>query len=122
MKKRWLIVDDSRVVRAIAREMLEELGFATEEADNGENALAACRVRMPDAVLLDWNMPVMNGIDFLRELRGMSGGTAPKVFFCTTENDMPHIVEALNAGADEFIMKPFDAEILASKLALQGLV
>jgi len=117
----WLIVDDSRVIRGIARGILENLGFATTEAEDGKQALAACVQHMPDAVLLDWNMPVMNGIEFLRQLRAMPSGKDPKVFFCTTENDMTRIVEALETGADEFIMKPFDAEILTSKLALQGL-
>ncbi len=121
LKKTWLIVDDSRVIRGIARGILENLGFATEEAEDGQKALDACIKRMPDAVLLDWNMPVMNGIEFLRKLRAMPNGTSPKVFFCTTENEMTRIVEALETGADEFIMKPFDAEILTSKLALQGL-
>ena len=121
MKKSWLIVDDSRVIRGIARGILEGLGFETSEAEDGKEALAACVKRMPDAVLLDWNMPVMNGIDFLRQLRAMPGGKTPKVFFCTTENDMNHITQALETGADEFIMKPFDANILTSKLALQGL-
>ena len=121
MKKAWLIVDDSKVIRGIARGILHDLGFETDEAEDGKQALAACTKKMPDAVLLDWNMPVMSGIDFLRELRAMPGGKAPKVFFCTTENDMSHITQALEAGADEFIMKPFDAEILSSKVALQGL-
>jgi two-component system, chemotaxis family, chemotaxis protein CheY len=121
LKKSWLIVDDSRVIRGIARGILRDLGFETDEAEDGKQALEACIKRMPDAVLLDWNMPVMNGIEFLRELRAMPGGTTPKVFFCTTENDMSHITQALETGADEFIMKPFDAEILSSKLALQGL-
>lgn len=121
MKKSWLIVDDSRVIRGIARGILRDLGFETDEAEDGKRALEACVKHMPDAVLLDWNMPVMNGIEFLRELRAMPGGTTPKVFFCTTENDMSHITQALETGADEFIMKPFDAEILTSKLALQGL-
>lgn len=121
MKKSWLIVDDSRVIRGIARGILQGLGFETDEAEDGKQALAACVKRMPDAVLLDWNMPVMNGIEFLRQLRAMPGGKEPKVFFCTTENDMNHITQALETGADEFIMKPFDAEILSSKLALQGL-
>jgi two-component system chemotaxis response regulator CheY len=121
LKKSWLIVDDSRVIRSIARGILHDLGFDTDEAEDGKQALAACIKHMPDAVLLDWNMPVMNGIDFLRELRAMPGGKEPKVFFCTTENDMSHITQALETGADEFIMKPFDAEILSSKLALQGL-
>jgi len=121
LKKSWLIVDDSRVIRGIARGILQGLGFETDEAEDGKQALAACVKRMPDAVLLDWNMPVMNGIEFLRQLRAMPGGKEPKVFFCTTENDMNHITQALETGADEFIMKPFDAEILSSKLALQGL-
>lgn len=121
MKKSWLIVDDSRVIRGIARGILRDLGFETDEAEDGKQALESCVKRMPDAVLLDWNMPVMNGIEFLRELRAMPGGTTPKVFFCTTENDMSHITQALETGADEFIMKPFDTEILTSKLALQGL-
>lgn len=121
MKKAWLIVDDSKVIRGIARGILHDLGFETDEAEDGKQALAACAKKMPDAVLLDWNMPIMNGLDFLRALRAMPGGTTPKVFFCTTENDMSHITQALEAGADEFIMKPFDAEILSSKVALQGL-
>ncbi len=121
MKKNWLIVDDSRVIRGIARGILQDLGFETNEAEDGQKALAACVDHMPDAVLLDWNMPVMNGIEFLRHLRAMPGGKEPKVFFCTTEHEMARIVEALETGADEFIMKPFDAEILTSKLALQGL-
>lgn len=121
MKKCWLIVDDSRVIRSIARGILQDLGFETVEAEDGKQALAACVKHMPDAILLDWNMPVMNGIEFLRQLRAMPAGKTPKVFFCTTENDMGHITQALETGADEFIMKPFDAEILTSKLALQGL-
>jgi len=121
VKKCWLIVDDSRVIRGIARGILQDLGFETSEAEDGKLALAACVKHMPDAVLLDWNMPVMNGIEFLQQLRSMPGGKAPKVFFCTTENDMGHITKALETGADELIMKPFDAEILTSKLALQGL-
>ena len=121
MKKNWLIVDDSKVIRGIARGILHDLGFETDEAEDGKEALAACAKKMPDAVLLDWNMPVMNGIEFLKEQRAMPGGKTPKVFFCTKENDMSHITQALETGADEFIMKPFDAEILSSKVALQGL-
>ena len=77
---------------------------------------------MPDAVLLDWNMPVMNGIDFLRALRREPGGNEPIVVFCTTENDMNHIAEAISSGANEYIMKPFDSEIIESKFAEVGLV
>jgi two-component system chemotaxis response regulator CheY len=77
---------------------------------------------MPDGVLLDWNMPVMNGIEFLRALRAEPGGDRPVVVFCTTENDLNHIVEAMNAGANEYIMKPFDGDIIEAKFSEVGLV
>lgn len=120
--KSCLVVDDSRVVRMVARKILEEIGFAVSEAEDGEKAMEACRRAMPDAILLDWNMPVKNGIEFLRELRASAGGDAPVVVFCTTENDLAHIQEALRAGADEYIMKPFDGEIVQSKFAQIGLI
>ena len=121
--KSCLIVDDSKVIRTVARRILEKLNFEIEEACDGKAALEVCRRRMPDAILLDWNMPVMNGIEFLRELREkVAGGTAPVVVFCTTENDMQHIQEAIGAGANEYIMKPFDSEILETKFAQTGLL
>ena len=112
-----LVVDDSGVVRKIARSILETLDFACTEAEDGHQALEHCRQRMPDAILLDWNMPVMDGLAFLQALRRLEGGAAPKVVFCTTENDLGHIQAALGAGADEYIMKPFDREIIESKFA-----
>jgi two-component system chemotaxis response regulator CheY len=120
--KSCLIVDDSRVVRKVARRILEDLHFAIEEAADGKLALDACLKSMPDVVLLDWNMPVMNGIDFLRQLRRAPGGESPVVVFCTTENDLQHIQEAIGAGANEYIMKPFDSDILAAKFAQVGLL
>jgi two-component system, chemotaxis family, chemotaxis protein CheY len=117
-----LIVDDSRVVRQIARKILEDLKFTCSEAEDGKKAQAACAAAMPDAVLLDWNMPVMNGIEFLRELRKMPGGDKPKVLFCTTEADLTHIKEALSAGANEYIMKPFDSDIIQTKFSQVGLI
>ena len=120
--KSCLVVDDLAVIRQIARTILEELDFEIAEAVDGRQALDQCREQMPDAILLDWNMPVMNGIEFLRELRQISGGTAPVVVFCTTENDMAHIREALAAGANEYIMKPFDGDILQTKFAQVGLL
>ncbi|HUO12399.1 MAG TPA: response regulator [Caulobacteraceae bacterium] len=116
-----LVVDDSRVIRKVARRILEDIGYEIAEAADGMEALAWCRAAMPDAVLLDWNMPVMNGIEFLRRLREEPGGDSPVVVFCTVENDMAHIREALDAGADEYIMKPFDGDIIAAKLAEAGL-
>jgi two-component system chemotaxis response regulator CheY len=120
--KSCLIVDDSKVVRMVARKIIEGLNFAIEEADNGQTAMDQCRKRMPDAILLDWNMPVMSGIDFLRNLRSMPGGQTPIVVFCTTENDIQHIQEAISAGANEYIMKPFDSEIIESKFSQVGLL
>ncbi|WP_366656538.1 response regulator [Fodinicurvata sp. EGI_FJ10296] len=120
--KTCLVVDDSRVVRKVARRILEDLDFECSEAEDGKQAMDACGQSMPDAILLDWNMPVMTGIEFLKRLRKMSGGTDPKVVFCTTENDLAHIQEALSAGANEYIMKPFDSEIIQTKFAQVGLI
>jgi len=117
-----LVVDDSKVVRMVARKILEGLNFEIEEAEDGRKAMDACLKRMPDAILLDWNMPVMSGIDFLRELRKSNGGQTPVVVFCTTENDIAHIQEAIGAGANEYIMKPFDSEIIESKFTQVGLI
>jgi two-component system, chemotaxis family, chemotaxis protein CheY len=120
--KTCLIVDDSRVVKKVAARILRDLGFAVSEASDGSEALDKCRQAMPDAILLDWNMPVMNGLDFVRALRREEGGRGPKVVFCSIENDAGHIQEALRSGADEFVMKPFDADIIESKFAEVGLI
>ena len=120
--KSCLIVDDSKVFRMVARKILQELDFETVEAADGKQALDACITKMPDAVLLDWNMPVMSGIEFLRELRALPTGGGPIVVFCTTENDIQHIQEAIEAGANEYIMKPFDSEIIQAKFTQVGLL
>ncbi len=120
--KTCLVVDDSRVIRKVARRILEEMDFAVEEAEDGSAALDKCQAKMPEAVLLDWNMPVMNGLEFLLALRKSDGGDGPVVVFCTTENDLEHITEAINAGANEYIMKPFDRDIMQAKFVEAGLV
>jgi two-component system chemotaxis response regulator CheY len=117
-----LVVDDSRVVRKVARRILEGHGFAVREAEDGQQALDACDMAMPDCVLLDWNMPVMTGIEFLKALRAKYGPDRPTVVFCTTETDMSYIEQAIESGAQEFIMKPFDEEILIGKFAQAGLL
>ena len=107
-----LVVDDSSVIRKVARRILEGLDFQIVEAEDGEQALGICHRQLPDAVLLDWNMPKMDGYEFLKALRRMPGGDRPKVVFCTTEN----------AGANEYIMKPFDKEIVEAKFQEVGLL
>jgi len=120
--KTCLVVDDSSVIRKVARRILEGLEFAIVEAENGEDAIETCKRQLPDAILLDWNMPKMDGYDFLRVLRRLPGGDKPKVVFCTTENDVAHIARALHAGANEYIMKPFDKEIVEAKFQEVGLI
>lgn len=120
--KSCLVVDDSRVVRKVARRIVEEIGFRCEEAEDGQQAYEFCETVMPDCILLDWNMPVMSGIEFLEKLRMMPGGDAPQVIFCTTENDIAHIQRAMVAGANEYIMKPFDSNIIQSKFMQIGLL
>jgi two-component system, chemotaxis family, chemotaxis protein CheY len=120
--KHCLVVDDSAVIRKVARRILESLDFETSEAEDGQEALQRCSERMPDVILLDWNMPVMDGYEFLKVLRRSPNGRDPKVVFCTTENDIAHIARAMHAGADEYVMKPFDKEIITNKLHQVGLV
>jgi two-component system, chemotaxis family, chemotaxis protein CheY len=120
--KTCLVVDDSGVVRKVARRIVEALNFQVIEAEDGAKALEACKQALPEAILLDWNMPVMDGYEFLINLRRMPGGDAPKVVFCTTENGMDHIARALDAGANEYIMKPFDKDIVTAKFQEVGLV
>ncbi len=120
--KTFLTVDDSSVVRKVARQILEELGFYVAEAEDGQKALDYCLEKgMPDGILLDWNMPIMSGIEFLEALRKAPNGQEPVVLFCTTENDLSFIQKALLTGANEYIMKPFDGEIIKNKLIQVGL-
>ncbi|CAN5267652.1 response regulator [soil metagenome] len=121
MSKSCLIVDDSKVIRKVARHILEALNYRVEEAGDGREALVACRANLPDVILLDWNMPVMSGMEFLRAIDDDPLTSRPKIVFCTTENGSAHIRAAIDAGADEYIMKPFDRETLQTKLALVGL-
>lgn len=117
-----LVVDDSAVVRKVARRILEKLGFEVREAADGQQALEAVRAEMPRAVLLDRNMPVLDGIGFLKALRAEYGPDEPVVVMCTTEAAMDRILEGIEAGAQEYVMKPFDEGIIADKLAQVGLI
>ncbi|HYZ48222.1 MAG TPA: response regulator [Sphingomonas sp.] len=119
--KTCLVVDDSKVIRKVARHILETLDFQVSEAGDGKDALEHCEASPPDVVLLDWNMPVMTGMEFLKALSATNLSKRPKVVFCTTENGIGHIKAAIEAGADEYVMKPFDRDTIASKLQIVGL-
>ncbi|MDQ4419905.1 response regulator [Sphingobium sp. DEHP117] len=119
--KNCLVVDDSKVIRKVARHILESLDITVSEACDGREALSQCQSSDPDVVLLDWNMPVMSGMEFLQQLNA-TRSSRPKVIFCTTENGLGHIKAALDAGADEYVMKPFDRDTLESKLQIVGVL
>ena len=119
---RALIVDDSRFVRGFMRGLLQEKGIECEEAADGQAGLDHLHEGVEfDLALVDWNMPVLNGLDMLKQLR-TEGFADLKVMMVTTEAENDFILRALDAGADEYLMKPFDAEALSEKLALLGLV
>ncbi len=115
--KKVMLVDDSRTVRLIGRQIVEGAGVAVAEAENGEDALEVFhREGDVDGVLLDWNMPVMDGLSCLKALRRVADASRLRIVMCTTENDFEHISQALEAGADEYVMKPFTEEIIREKL------
>lgn len=116
VKRTCLVVDDSQVVRKIARKIFEEMGMSVYEAANGDEAVTVCRGAMPGVIMLDWKMPGMGGMEFLKWLRSVPGGEGPKVIFCSVETDKKRIAQVLNAGANEYIIKPFDADIIRDKL------
>ena len=109
-------------MRKVASRILEALDFEPIEAGDGLEALSVCRAAMPDVVLLDWTMPVMDGVEFLRALRAEPGGDSPVVVFCSAQDEPGRMAQALEAGADEYIMKPFDGDIVATKFAQAGLL
>jgi two-component system chemotaxis response regulator CheY len=120
--KHCLVIDDSSVIRKVARRILEDLDFEVTEAEDGQKGLDACRESMPDLILVDWQMPVIGGVEFLSALRGEFGGKKPKIVFCASENDVAQIARAMRAGADDYILKPFDREIVEAKLQEVGML
>jgi two-component system chemotaxis response regulator CheY len=115
-----LVIDDSRLVRQVSRRIMEDLGFLCREAEDGKHAYEACEESMPDVVIVDWNMPIMSGLEFVEKLRDMKNGDHAKVIFCTTEDNLSHIERALRAGATEYVMKPFNRDMILSKLVKIG--
>ncbi len=123
MVRHALVVDDSRAMRVILQRMLGELGFDAREAANGREALERLRTGEPvELALVDWNMPEMNGLELVRAVRGDGTMAGIKLMMVTTETELHQVMRALEAGADEYIMKPFTREVVAEKLALLGLV
>lgn len=113
--KSCLVVDDSSVVRKVARRILEDLDYIVDEAEDGQEAFDKCRQEMPDAILLDWDMPILTGLEFVKLLRGYVGGDRPRVVYMTVENDIGQIAVAMKAGASDFMMKPFNRDLLEAK-------
>lgn len=118
-----LIVDDSRPIRRIEGEILRDLGFQTAEACNGRDALERLQsAPLPDVVLVDWNMPEMDGLEFVKAVRREARYSGLVVVMVTTETETDQMLRALTAGADEYLMKPFQKESLVDKLRLVGVV
>jgi CheY-like chemotaxis protein len=115
-----LIVDDSRVIRKVSSKIAISLGYQPIEAENGEEALARCKKSMPDLVLTDWNMPEMDGIEFVTKLRSIPTPKEPTVVFCTSNGEAKDIHDGIAAGADDYIVKPFDEAALKAKLEKLG--
>jgi two-component system chemotaxis response regulator CheY len=114
-----LVIDDSRVVRTVIRNILTEIGIAVAEADNGREGLDQLEA-LPnvDLVLVDWNMPVMDGIEFIQAVRSNRAFDAVKIVMVTTETESEQVTRAMNAGANEYVMKPFTKDVLVAKLSM----
>ncbi len=120
--KHCLVVDDSRVTRKIVCKLIEGLRFAVEEAEDCDAALDLCRRNMPDAIFLDGHMPNTASIEFMRNVRSAPRGAKPIIVYITIENDISRITEAVNAGASDYIMKPFDRAQIAAMFVDAGLL
>lgn len=118
-----LVVDDSSTIRGLLRRMLEDVGFTVRDVDNGRGALDLLALGQPiDVALVDWNMPEVNGLEVIRAVRADAAHAAMRILVVTTETELPRMVEALDAGADEYLMKPFSSAALRDKLALLGVL
>lgn len=117
-----LIVDDSSIIRIVARKIFQELGFDSHEVASGDEALQRCVESMPDVILLDWKLGGHDGLTVLREIRTLPGGEIPTILFSTTETDEAHLNGAIDAGATDYVLKPFDGEAIHGKLLSTGVI
>jgi len=122
MAGKCIVVDDSQTIRMLLVKIMENFGFSVIEAESGEEALDLCRRENPDVIISDWRLPIMDGIDVLYKIRADRRIPQPKFIFCATVSDIEDMQMALDGGADDFIMRPFDEEIISSKLAILGLL
>ena len=123
MSKTCLIVDDSKIVRKVIQRIVEVLGFTILEAENGQEAVDQVKNNQVDVIILDWNMPVMDGMEAMKIIRAdPSIVVQPKIIFCTTENEFEKIQQAIINGADEYVMKPFDEAIIKGKMVQLGII
>ncbi|MEM7300559.1 MAG: response regulator [Pseudomonadota bacterium] len=122
--KTCLVVDDSSVIRKVAKRIIEDLGHRFEDAADGEEALLRCRDRLPDAIIVDWQMPGMNGVEFIKAFKEKYADQSKNmpIMFCTSEMDVPAMTQAKRAGASHFLMKPLDAKVVGQKLREAGLM
>lgn len=120
--KHCLVIDDSNSIRKVARRLFEQLQFETSEAASAAEGLEACRGRMPDCVVIDWQTPDSDGLQFISKLRAMPGGDQPKVIYLTSENDPAKIVRAVRVGANAHMMKPLEPAAVRKSIATAGLI
>ena len=113
-----VIADDSKVIRMLLSKIMSNFGYNVFEAENGEDLLYQCEKNMPNLIISDWTLPLIDGIDVLLKIRSDKKIRQPIFIFCSYINDVNIISQALNAGADDFIMRPFDEDIIASKLKI----
>jgi two-component system chemotaxis response regulator CheY len=120
--KTCLIVEDSEVIRKVARRIMNNLNFDAIEVTNGQEALDTCELGLPELILLDWHMPVMGGMEFLQSFRPVFKKKRPYIIFCATDNDKMELARAITLGANDYVLKPYDRESLKAKIREAGLM
>lgn len=117
-----LIADDSKIIRMVLAKIMSNLSFNVLEAEDGEEVVELCQQNEPELIIMDWNLPLIEGIDVLYKIRSQRGIKQPKIIVCSSTIDIDKIKEAIQGGADDFIIRPFDEDIIFSKLAIMDLV